>query len=166
MAALVVHGRALHGLMHPELGHIHPRRHPDDFDFPGMCPHHGECLEGLANGPAIVARLGCELGDASPDHPIWGIEADYLGQLCAQLTLMLSPQRIVLGGGVIQHARLYPSIRVRAQRWLGGYIARRELEDGINDFIVAPGLGDRSGIPGALLLAMHSDRRQAIARPA
>ena len=79
---------------------------------------------------------------------------------------MLSPQRIVLGGGVIQHARLYPSIRVRAQRWLGGYIARRELEDGINDFIVAPGLGDRSGIPGALLLAMRSDRRQAIARPA
>ena len=154
---VVVHGRTLRGLMHPELGHIHPRRHPGDAGFTGVCKHHGDCLEGLASGPAIVARLGHELGNASPDHPIWNIEADYIGQLCAQLTLTLSPQRIVLGGGVMQHARLFPLIRASTQRWLGGYIARHQLENGIDDFIVAPGLDDRSGILGALLIALHSD---------
>lgn len=161
----VVHGRTLRGLMHPELGHVHPRRHPDDLGFAGICPHHGDCLEGLANGPAIVARLGHELGNASHDHPIWEIEADYLGQLCAQLTLTLSPQRIVLGGGVMQHARLFARIRARAQHWLGGYIARHQVEDGIDDYIVPPDLDDRSGILGALLLAVNSDRHAHTATP-
>ena len=150
---VVVHGRALRGLMHPELGHIHPRRHPDDLGFAGVCPHHGDCLEGLANGPAIVARLGHELGNASAHHNIWDIEADYLGQLCAQLTLTLSPRRIVLGGGVMQHVRLFAPIRARTQHWLGGYLARHEVEGGIDGYIVAPGLDDRSGILGALLMA-------------
>lgn len=153
----VLHGRTLRGLLHPELGHIHPRQHPHDHGFAGICPHHGDCLEGLANGPAIVARLGHELGDAAPTHPIWDIEADYLGQLCAQLALTLSPQRIVLGGGVMQHARLFAPIRARTQHWLGGYLARREVEAGIDDYIVPPGLGDRSGILGALRLAMAAD---------
>jgi fructokinase len=157
---VVVHGRTLRGLMHPELGHLFPRRHPDDAGFAGICPHHGDCLEGLANGPAIVARLGHELGNASPDHLIWDIEADYLGQLCAQLTLALSPQRIILGGGVMQHARLFAPIRARTQHWLGGYVARHQLEAGIDDYIVAPGLDDRSGILGGLLMAVESDQQQ------
>lgn len=150
---VALHGRTLRGLLHPELGHIHPRRHADDVGFAGICPHHGDCLEGLANGPAIVARLGHELGNAPPDHPIWGIEADYLGQLCAQLVLTLSPQRIVLGGGVMQHARLFAPVRERAQHWLGGYIARDDVEAGIDRYIVPPGLGELSGILGALRLA-------------
>jgi fructokinase len=158
---VVVHGRTLRGMMHPELGHLFPRRHPDDLGFAGICPHHGDCLEGLANGPAIVARLGHELGNASPDHPIWDIEADYLGQLCAQLTLALSPQRIILGGGVMQHARLFSPIRARTQHWLGGYLARHQVEAGIDDYIVAPGLDDRSGILGALLLAVSSQQQSA-----
>ncbi len=158
----VVHGRTLHGLMHPEMGHLYPRRHPDDIGFAGTCPYHGDCFEGLANGPAIVARLGHELGHASVDHPIWTIEADYLGQLCAQLTLAVSPQRIILGGGVMQHARLFATIRAHAQHWLGGYIARPQLEDGIDDFIAPPGLDDRSGILGALLLAVKSDPHRDI----
>jgi fructokinase len=161
---VVVHGRTLRGLMHPELGHVPPRRHPDDLGFAGVCPHHGDCLEGLASGPAIVARLGHELGNASQHHPIWDIEADYLGQLCAQLALTVSPQRIVLGGGVMQHARLFAPIRARTRHWLGGYLARHAVEDGIDGYIVAPGLDDRSGILGALLLAIESDRqRQAAA---
>jgi fructokinase len=160
-----IHGRSLRGLLHPELGHIHPRRHPDDLDFAGLCPHHRDCLEGLANGPAIVARLDHELANASADHPIWDIEADYLGQLCAQLALTLSPQRIVLGGGVMQHDRLFPAIRARTQHWLGGYLARREVEDGIDTYIVPPGLGDRSGILGALRLAMAHDSHPRIAAP-
>lgn len=155
---VVVHGRTLRGLMHPELGHVHPRRHPDDAGFAGVCPHHGDCLEGLANGPAIVARLGHELGNASTDHPIWDIEADYLGQLCAQLALTVSPQRIVLGGGVMQHTRLFAPIRARTRHWLGGYLARHAVEGGIDDYIVPPGLDDRSGILGAFLLAMRCDR--------
>lgn len=157
----VVHGRPLHGLMHPELGHIHPRRHPLDAGFAGICPHHGDCLEGLANGPAIVARLGHELGEAANDHPIWDIEADYLGQLCAQLALTLSPRRIVLGGGVMQHARLFAPVRERAQHWLGGYLARDEVESGIDDYIVAPGLGDLSGVLGALRLAVVAESTRA-----
>jgi fructokinase len=152
----VMHGRSLRGLLHPEIGHIHPRRHADDHGFAGICPHHGDCLEGLASGPALVARLGCELGDAPDGHPIWAIEADYLGQLCAQLVLSLSPQRIVLGGGVMQHARLFEPIRARTQHWLGGYIARHAVEEGIGDYIVAPGLDERSGILGALRLAVDA----------
>lgn len=157
---VLVHGRTLRGLMHPELGHLFPRRHPDDLGFAGVCPHHRDCLEGLANGPAIVARLGHELGEASPEHPIWEIEADYIGQLCAQITFAISPQRIILGGGVMQHARLFPAIRARAQHWLGGYIARHQVEDGIDDYIVPPGLDDRSGILGALFMAMESERKR------
>ena len=150
---VALHGRSLRGLLHPELGHVHPRRHRDDLHFAGVCPHHRDCLEGVANGPSIVARLGHELGDAADDHPIWQIEADYLGQLCAQLVLTLSPQRIVLGGGVMQHARLYASVRVRTQHWLGGYIARSAVEADIERYIVPPGLGELSGILGALRLA-------------
>ena len=161
---VVVHGRTLRGLMHPELGHVHPRRHPDDAGFSGVCPHHGDCLEGLANGPAIVARLGHELGNASADHPIWDIEADYLGQLCAQLALTVSPQRIVLGGGVMQHARLFAPIRARTQHWLGGYLARHAVEGGIDDYIVPPGLDDRSGILGALLMAVRCDSPDGLSR--
>lgn len=159
---VLVHGRTLRGMMHPELGHLFPRRHPDDLGFAGVCPHHGDCLEGLANGPSIVARLGHELGNAAPEHPIWDIEADYLGQLCAQVTLAISPQRIILGGGVMQHARLFPLIRARTRHWLGGYIARHQVEAGIDDYIVAPGLDDRSGILGALLMAVDTDRQQRV----
>ena len=133
--------RPLHGLLPPELGPIHPRRSPG--------------LEGLANGPALVARFGHDLGDAPDAHPVWDIEADYLGQLCAQLALTLSPRRIVLGGGVMQHERLFAPIRARTRHWLGGYLARDEVEGGIDAYIVPPGLGERSGILGALLLAMR-----------
>ena len=150
---VVANGRALHGLLHPEIGHLRPRRHVDDRDFGGVCPYHGDCFEGVASGPALVARLGGELGDAPDTHPVWAIEADYLGQLCAQLTLAVSPQRIVLGGGVMQHARLFPALRARAQHWLGGYVARTQVEEDIDAYIVMPGLGERSGILGALRLA-------------
>jgi fructokinase len=150
----VIAGKPLHGLLHPEVGHIHPRRHAGDAGFAGVCPHHGDCLEGLANGPALVARLGHDLGDAPDAHPVWDIEADYLGQLCAQLALTLSPRRIVLGGGVMQHERLFGPIRARARHWLGGYLARDEVEGGIDAYIVPPGLGDRSGILGALWLGV------------
>src|SRR5258708_6297745 len=119
---VLIDGAPLHGLMHPEIGHIHPRRHPLDASFQGVCPFHGDCLEGLASGPAILARCGADLSHLDAAHAQWEIQADYLGQLCAQLVLTLSPQRIVMGGGVMAQERLYPLIRQRMLHWLGGYI--------------------------------------------
>jgi fructokinase len=160
---VAVHGRSLQGLLHPEIGHLRPRRHPLDAGFEGICPYHGDCFEGLASGPAILARIGHELVDADPAHPIWQIEADYLGQLCAQIALALSPQRIVLGGGVMQQARLFAPLRARAQHWLGGYLDREQLDRGIAGYILPPGLGEHSGILGALRLALETAPADAAA---
>jgi fructokinase len=153
---VVVDGSPIHGLMHPEIGHIYPRRHPLDLGFVGVCPFHGDCLEGVASGPAIVARTGTSLGQLDESHPQWEIEADYLGQLCAQLVATVSPQRIIMGGGVMSQARLLPLIRPRLRHWLGGYIDRREILDCADRYVVAPDLGDRAGVLGALVLAMDA----------
>ena len=160
---VVVEGRPLHGLLHPELGHLHPRRHADDLDaggtpFAGICPYHGDCLEGLASGPALHARLGHGLDAAAPDHTIWAVQADYLGQCCAQIALALSPERIVIGGGVMQQARLFPLLRARTRHWLGGYLDRAQADDGIDAWIVPPALGQDSGLRGALRLATMAAR--------
>ena len=153
-AGIIHHGRPVHGLMHPEVGHIHVHRHPGDTDFAGICPFHGDCLEGLACGPAILARTGHSLSQAGADDAIWDIEADYLGQLCAQLVLMHSPQRIFFGGGVMQQERLFAAIGARMRHWLGGYVAHRELQ--ATDYIMPPGLGGAAGIKGALALAIDA----------
>ncbi len=153
---VLVGGKPIHGLMHPETGHIYPRRHPLDAGFDGVCPFHGDCLEGVASGPAIVARTGASLQQLDASHPQWEIEADYLGQLCAQLVVTVSPQRIVMGGGVMSQARLLPLVRRRAQHWLGGYIDRREILTGLDRYVVAPALGDQAGVLGALVLAMDA----------
>jgi fructokinase len=148
----VVHyGRPVHGLMHPELGHIFVRRHPADSSFDGICPFHGDCLEGLACGAAIVARTGRSLKDAPPADPIWAMEADYLGQLCALLVLSHSPQRILIGGGVMQ-PRMYAGVQERMLHWLHDYLGAEELHG--SQYITAPGLGGSAGIKGALSLAI------------
>jgi fructokinase len=151
---VLVNGAPLHGLSHPEIGHIRPRRHPGDLSFSGVCPFHGDCVEGLASGPAIVARTGGELQNLHPAHAQWDIEADYLGQLCAQLVLTLSPRRIIMGGGVMSQQRLLTPIRQRLQQWLGGYIDRCEILTAADQYVVAPALGTRSGILGALALGL------------
>jgi len=148
---VVHHGRPVHGLMHPELGHIFVRRHPADAGFAGICPFHGDCLEGVACGAAIVARTGSTLKDAPPDDPIWAIEADYLGQLCAHLVLSHSPQRIFIGGGVMQ-PRMYAGIHERMLVWLNDYIKADALQS--SQYIAPPGLGSAAGIKGALSLAI------------
>jgi fructokinase len=153
----LLYGKPLHGLMHPEIGHIYPRRHPRDIDFPGVCPFHRDCLEGLASGPAIIARSGAQLHELDPHHPQWNIEADYLGQLCANLVLTVSPERIVLGGGVMSQERLFPMIRQRLGHWLGGYIDRADLGPAVDRYVVMPGLGEQAGIKGALALAIERD---------
>jgi fructokinase len=152
---VLIQGAPVHGLMHPEIGHIYPRRHELDLKFAGVCPFHGDCLEGLASGPAVLARTGKELQHLDAAHVQWQIEADYLGQLCAQLVLTVSPQRIILGGGVMAEG-LFPPVRRRALHWLGDYIDRREILKDIERYIVPPSLGARAGVLGALCLALDA----------
>lgn len=151
---VIIDGKPVHGLMHPEIGHLYPRRHPQDRDFAGVCPFHGDCHEGLASGPAIIARRGTALSDLDPADVLWEIEADYLGQLCAALVLSLSPERIVIGGGVMQETRLLAPLRARLRHWLHDYIDRPQLSTEIERFVVLPGLGRQSGVLGALALAL------------
>ncbi len=157
---IIVNGQPLHGLQHPELGHIRVVR-PEGERAPGICSFHGDCLEGLASGPAIKARWGAELGELPPDHPAWRAEADYLGQLCAQLVLTVSPQRIVLGGGVMSHPALFTPIRAATRARLGAYVPALEQSGAMEALIVPPAFGARAGMLGALALA--SDRALSMA---
>ncbi len=157
---IIVDGSPVHGLMHPEIGHIYPRRHPLDSGFEGVCPFHRDCLEGLASGSAILARSGTSLEHLEEAHAQWEIEADYLGQLCAQLVMTISPKRIVMGGGVMSQLRLLPLIRGRMRHWLGGYIDRTEILADADRYVVAPGLGNSAGVLGALALAVEAGAPQ------
>lgn len=152
----MVEGRMLHGVMHTEMGHI---RIPHDFDadpFPGNCPYHGDCFEGLATGPSIEARWGHRAETLPPDHPAWALEAHYLGLACANFVLTNCPQRIILGGGVMQQAHLFPMIRREVQASLNGYVRIPEILRAIDSYIVPPGLGNRAGVLGAIALAMRA----------
>ena len=149
----LVDGRPIHGLLHPEMGHMRVPHDRSADPFAGCCPYHGDCLEGLASGPAIEQRWG-QPGESLPaGHPAWALEARYLAQGVANLVLTLSPQRIVLGGGVMAQARLFPLIRAEVRRLLNGYIRSPWLEGRLDEYIVPPGLGTRSGVLGALALA-------------
>ena len=155
----MVRGRLLHGLMHPEMGHILLRRDPQRDPFPGICPYHGDCLEGLASGPAIEHRWGQKASTLPPDHPAWDLEADYLAQALHTFICTLSPQRIILGGGVMHQTHLFPRIRARVQRSLNAYIQSPALLEHMEDYIVPPGLGDRAGVLGAIALAERAFRQ-------
>jgi len=147
----MTHGRILHGLLHPEMGHI---RIPHDLardPFPGGCPYHGDCLEGLASGPAMEARWKMPAGFLPSDHEAWALEAHYLALSLATWVCTLSPQRILMGGGVMQQAHLFPMIRRELAQLLNGYIEAAELTR--EDFVVPPELGSRAGVLGALALA-------------
>jgi fructokinase len=144
----IIGGETVKGSRHPEMGHVMLRRHPQDLDFAGACPIHGDCLEGLASGPAIKARWGASLSDLAPDHVAHQIIADYLAQFCQTLIALYAPQRIILGGGVLQTAGLLGKIRARAAAYAGSYFGVRA-----DEIVVAPGLGTRSGIAGAFELA-------------
>jgi len=148
----LVSGKMLHGLIHPEMGHI---RLPHDLardPFPGLCPFHGDCFEGLASGPAIEKRWG-QRGETLPaDHPAWALEAHYIALALANYVCVLSPQRIILGGGVMEQAQLFPLVRRAVQQLLGGYIQSPEILQHIDEYIVPPGLGERAGVLGAIAL--------------
>lgn len=143
----IVAGRLVHGMSHPEMGHI---RLPHEDAFAGVCPYHGDCLEGLASGPAIHARWGKPAEELPEDHPAWATEARYLALAIVNFATVLSTGRVILGGGVTRHASLYPAIRNEVARLLNGYIEPPA--------IVPPELGDRAGVCGALAMAEDTVR--------
>lgn len=149
----MANGRLLHGLVHPEMGHI---RVPHDLradPFPGGCPFHGDCLEGLVCGPALEARWGQRGETLPPDHPAWDLEARYIALGLATWICTLSPQRIILGGGVMRQAHLFPRIRAQVLTLLNGYIQAPDILEGIAQYIVPPALGGDAGVLGAIALA-------------
>jgi fructokinase len=142
----MVNGRLMHGRTHPEMGHIRIPHDRDQDPFPGCCPYHGDCLEGLACAPAIRARWG-QAGETLPDdHPAWDLEAHYLALGIASWICTLSPQRIVLGGGVLSRKKLYPLVESKVSALLNDYVEEPE--------IVPPLLGARAGVLGAIALAL------------
>jgi fructokinase len=151
----MVNGRLLHGLLHPEMGHL---RIPHDWQadaFAGTCPYHGDCLEGLAAGPALAARWSQAGETLLDDHPAWALEAHYLALGLVAVICTLMPQRIIMGGGVMQQSQLFPLIQHEVQQLLNGYIQAPALASHIESYIVPPALGERAGVLGALALAMH-----------
>ena len=145
---VVVDGRALHGLGHPEMGHVIPPRHPLDREGTGSCPFHGGCCEGLASGSAIVAQWGAPLSRLPLEHPAHAIVAHYLGHLTASLRMILSPDRVVLGGGVMQTPGLLDAVVRASDSMVADYLKGRG-----SDIVVAPTLAPDSGLIGAILLA-------------
>jgi fructokinase len=146
-------GQPLHGLVHPEMGHMLLHRDPNVDAFAGACPYHGDCFEGLASGPALEKRWGQKAEALPPDHPAWPLEAHYIALALVNIICILSPQRIVLGGGVMAQAHLFPRVRAEVQRLLKGYVHAPPFLGQIDDYIVAPALGGRAGVLGALTLA-------------
>lgn len=147
-AGAVIQGKLLQGLSHPEMGHILVRRHPEDH-YNGKCPYHSDCLEGLAAGPAIEERWGTKGADLVGRAEVWDMEGYYIAQALMQYILILSPKKIILGGGVMNQKQVFPYVFNYLQGFLNDYVPLPEP----SDYIVSPGLGVHSGIIGSLLLA-------------
>lgn len=153
----IVDGKPVHGLVHPEVGHMMVSVQEGDVMPDGICPFHRHCIEGMACGPAIEKRWGLSSKLMTDDHPAWELEATYLAQLCYNATLMFSPELIILGGGVMQRTHLFPMIRKKTLEMLGGYVgSSRITEAGIDGYIVPPKLGQNAGVTGALLLGAQA----------
>jgi fructokinase len=151
----MVNGEVIHGVLHPEMGHIRIPHDLNDDPFPGSCPYHQDCLEGLASGPAIEARWGKSAPQLAPDHPAWRLEARYLALGLATWVCTLSPERILLGGGVMQQKFLFPMIRTGLLSLLNNYIRVPAILEGMDSYVVPPQLGSRAGVLGAVVLAEH-----------
>ncbi len=152
----MVNGRLLHGLMHPEMGHVRIPHDPERDAFEGCCPYHGDCLEGLAAGPAVRQRWG-RPGPALPaNHEAWALEAHYLALGLVNYICTLSPQRVIIGGGMMEQPRLLPLVRREVQRLLNGYLQVPQLREGIEEYIVLPALGNQAGVLGAIALAQDA----------
>jgi fructokinase len=149
----MMNGKLMHGLSHPEMGHISIPHNLNNDAFAGCCPFHGDCLEGLASGQAMALRWGKAAELLPSEHPAWELEAEYLSLAVANYIFTLSPELIIMGGGIMRHAGLLESVQKNVQRRLNGYPSGVELTDRIETLIVRPGLGELSGVFGAIALA-------------
>lgn len=152
----IVHGRPLHGLMHPEMGHVRIPHDRTTDPFDGLCPFHEDCLEGLASGPAMAARWERPAETLPEGHPGWTLEARYLALALHGFVCTLSPQRIVVGGGVVRAPHVLPLVRTALAGVLNDYVQAPEIMHGLDRYVVAPALGDRAGVIGALTLAQRA----------
>jgi fructokinase len=147
-------GKMMHGLMHPEMGHILIPHNKERDPFDGVCPFHGDCFEGLASGPAMKKRWKVDSAmDLPEDHVAWTLEADYLAMVFANYIMTLSPQRLIIGGGVMRQKHLLDKVRPRVLAYLNGYVKHDEILKKIDEYIVSPQLGEQSGICGAIAMA-------------
>jgi fructokinase len=149
----LIHGWLLHGLVHPEMGHMRLPHDRQRDPFPGTCPYHGDCLEGLASGPALAKRWGQRAETLGGDHPAWALQAHYLALALVNLVCTLSPERIIVGGGVMDQPQLFPLVRAEVQQFLNSYVQAPEILEQIDRYIVPPALGGQAGILGAIALA-------------
>jgi fructokinase len=158
----MMNGKLVHGAMHPEMGHLLVPQIKDDF-FAGVCSYHHNCLEGLASGPAILKRWGvADAAQLAADHPAWELEAHYLALGLANIIMTCSPKKIILGGGVMHHATLLPNIRQQVLVYLNGYVSCKKIINDIDNYIVLPGLGDDSGVCGAIALAQEAQKEMLL----
>jgi len=148
-----VNGGLLHGLIHPEAGHILLMRHPKD-DYAGRCPFHKNCMESLASGPAVEGRWGKKGVELADRDEVWELEAYYIGQAVANYIMAYSPQKVILWGGVMHQTKLFPMIREETVKFLNGYLKHPVIQDSIDDYIVPPALGEDPGIKGAVRLGV------------
>lgn len=155
----MVGGQLMHGLLHPEMGHMLLPRVPGD-DFPGVCPFHGACWEGLCSGPAMNARAGAPAETLPPDHPVWQLETQYIAHALANIIYALSPQRIIIGGSVrkagqLGEERFFQLVREKVRIALNNYLGSEALKSEIAGYIVPPVLGDDAGVCGAIALGQR-----------
>lgn len=148
----MINGGLMHGLVHPEMGHVRIPHDRSVDPYPGYCPFHADCFEGLASGPAMADRWGKPPEQLSEDHPAWDLEAHYVALALVNYLCTLSPQRIVVGGGVMRQSRLYSLIRTKVLTNLNQYIRATDITESIEEFIVPPQLEQRAGVLGAIAL--------------
>ena len=150
-----VEGNLVHGLLHPEMGHMRLVKRSDD-NYEGHCPFHKGCLEGLTAGPAVGERWGKKGAEIPEDHEAWDLEGYYIGQACASFVLILSPKKIILGGGVMHKKNVLPAVHKYTKEFLNDYIQKDEVTKNIDSYIITPGLGDNAGIVGSIALAVEA----------
>jgi fructokinase len=155
----VVNGKPLTGLLNLEMGHVRIPHNRKLDPFPGCCPFHGDCFEGLASGPAIEKRLGVAGAIVPEENPFWDIEVEYIALALMNYIVTLSPKKIILGGGVMQREFLFPRVRRRVHELLNGYVSSKSITEHIDSYILPPGLGNQSGSLGAIALAMQMDEK-------
>ncbi|KRN28633.1 fructokinase [Lactobacillus selangorensis] len=150
-SGFIYHGSLYQAYSHPETGHILVRHAPDDT-FSGDCPYHGDCLEGMAAGPALEKRAGKKAQELAPDDPLWKLEAYYIAQACVDYTLQFAPAQLIFGGGVMNQEQLFPLVREEFTKLLNGYVATPNPDE----YIIHARLGDNAGIVGSILLAAEA----------